>query len=282
MSEPLVWPNFFIVGVAKAGTTSLYAWLKQHPKVFMPALKEPHFFSSDLVKTPRFVVKSEEQYLRLFANAVGFKAIGEASASYFPFGEVVARRIKGKIPHAKIIVLLRDPVERAYADYLMYLRTGREWRPFYEALLHSPLSRVYIQPYAKPLQEWLEVFGRQQVLVLMFEELKENPRGLLSKVARFLEIDEGLMKGIRLFLENPGGTPRNLASKALLSLRQKVSVPAFPIPKGMKRLIRQALLAQKPPIDPRAIELLRPIFEEDLRELEALFRRELPELRKVW
>lgn len=283
MTESPKWPNFFIIGAAKAGTTSLYAWLKQHPQVFMSPVKEPHFFSHDLVKTPRFVVTSLHEYLRLFDRASGFKAIGEASASYFPFGRTVARRIKEKIPRAKIIVLLRDPLERAYADYLMYLRTGREsCATFYDALKFSPFSTVYIQTYAKPLREWLEVFGEKNTLVLLFEELKKNPRDLLIKVAEFLEIDLNPVERIKFSVENPGGVPRGKIGAMLLAFRTRVPFYSFPLPKPFKRIARRLLLSAKPPIDPMAIDYLCPVFERDLEELESLLGRKLPELRKVW
>lgn len=282
MSKSPVWPNFFIVGAAKAGTTSLYAWLKQHPQVFMSRVKEPHFFSSDLVKTPRFVVKPLDKYLRLFENASKFKAIGEASASYFPFGEVVARRIKESVADAKIIILLRDPVERAHAHYLMYWRTGRDSRTFYEALRSSGFSKIYIQTYAKPVREWLEVIGEENVLILLFEELRDNPRGLLRKVANFLDIDEAAVEEIRLSIENPGWVPKGKVSVFLLSLRGKIPIASFPLPKNVKQTIRQGLLGQKPPIDLGAIDYLRPIFEKDLEDLETLVGQRLPELRKVW
>jgi len=282
MSKTAIWPNFFIVGAAKAGTTSLYAWLRQHPQVYMSPVKEPHYFSRDLVKNVRFVIHEEEDYLKLFRNAGSFRVIGEASASYLPFGRIVAERIKATAPHARIVIILRDPVERCFANYLMRVRNGQESMTFYEALVNSPLSKVYVQTYAQPVREYLDTFGKQKVLVLMFEHLKNNPRALLKQVAQFLDVDEGPMMEVKLSVENPGGVPRGRISRAVLALRRRIPVPLLPLPKTLKSSLRRMLLAPKPPMDPRAVEYLRPIFEADLRELERVLGRPLPELRKVW
>ncbi len=119
MTRREVWPNFFIVGVAKAGTTSLAAWLRQHPEVFISKLKEPRYFSHDLADPGvHNVVRSREAYLALFARSGRYKARGEASTSYFTHWRHVPERIKEVVPEARIIILLRDPVERAYSSYL--------------------------------------------------------------------------------------------------------------------------------------------------------------------
>jgi len=282
MGNSPIWPNFFIAGAAKAGTTSLYAWLRQHPQVYMSPVKEPHYFSSDLAKTVRFVVKDEEEYLKLFEDAVGFKAIGEASASYLPFGRTVASRIRDANPDARIIILLRDPVERCYSDYLMYLRSGRESRSFYDALVNSPFSGVYIQKYAEAVRGYLEVFGSSQVLVLMFEELKSDPQVLMTKVATFLELDQAPITQIDFSIENTGGTPKNRLTATILAVRSQIPTNSLRLPLFLKKSIRRILLGSKPPIDPRAIDFLRPVFAEDLAELERLLGRPLPELREVW
>jgi len=282
MSKASIWPNFFIVGAAKAGTTSLYAWLRQHPQVYMSPVKEPHYFSKDLVKNVRFMISEEQEYLKLFRHAANFRVIGEASASYLPFGRIVAERIKAAVPHARIIIILRDPVERCFADYLMHVRNRQESMPFYEALVNSHLSEVYIQRYTQPVSDYLGVFGKENVLVLMFEDLKKNPRALLKQVAQFLDVDEEPMMEVKLSVENPGGVPRGRMSRAVLALRRRIPVPVLPLPKALKSSLGRLLLAPKPPMDPKAVEYLRPIFEADLRELEQVLGRPLTELRKVW
>lgn len=279
----VIWPNFFIVGVAKAGTTSLYEWLKQHPQVYMSAAKEPRFFSSDLPHPTGLVIKDEHEYLNLFSKASGYQAIGEATPSYFQFWRVVPDRIRRAVPNARIIVLLRDPVERAYSAYLALYRAGREQQgSFYDALRDSPDAPIYCQTYSMPTRAYLEAFGEQNVLVLMFERLVSNPNELLVEVAGFLEIDQAAITSIDTSLENPGGAPRGTWAQKVFAARDRLPVRHLPLPQSSKRLLLRLLLAPKLPIDPRAVDLLRPVFEKDLEELERLLGRPLPELRRVW
>lgn len=118
--------------------------------------------------------------------------------------------------------------------------------------------------------------------MLMFEDLKNNPRALLKQVARFLDVDEEPMMKVKLSVENPGGVPRHKTARTVIALRRKIPVPVLPLLKTVKSSLRHMLLAPKPPMDPRAVEYLRPIFEADLRELEKVLGRPLPKLRKVW
>jgi len=281
MSRDQIWPNFFIVGVGKAGTTSLYEWLKQHPQVYMCPIKEPHFFAREFVSES---VEDVNKYLRLFQKAHGFKAIGEASTSYFRWGELVASRIKESIPEARIIIVLRDPIERAHSDWLMHYRRADEHMDFYTALIASPFRDKYIQQYSPIVKKYMELF-RDNVLLLMFEELKNEPQRVLHKIAEFLDIDKEPIARIRLVLGNPGGAPRGEWARQLLLLRKRIPLRSLPLPRSLKGYLFKILAGPagpKPSIDPRAIDLLRPIFEPDIRELEHLLNRTLPELRKVW
>jgi Sulfotransferase family len=123
-------PDFFVVGAAKSGTTSLYHYLDQHPDVYMPRNKEPHYFS----RVPPFPgrgshpVTSEEEYLDLFKLWNKESVAGEASPSYL-WDEKAPYRIKETVPQAKIIAILRHPVERAYSHYLMDVKAASKTSP---------------------------------------------------------------------------------------------------------------------------------------------------------
>ncbi len=116
-----IWPNFFLVGAAKAGTISIYEYLSQHPEIFFPCIKEPHFFTQARPsRQQRFFVHAisdRAEYARLFERACGFATIGDASPSYLWHPEVPCR-IRAQVPDARIAIILRDPVERAYSHYL--------------------------------------------------------------------------------------------------------------------------------------------------------------------
>ena len=133
-------PNFLIVGAAKSGTTSLYAYLKQHPDIFMPEWKELSFFSGDEY-TPLHKVKKPRYYRTVFAGAKNESAIGEASTSYL-YDQTAAAAIKAKLGNIKIIIVLRDPVSMSYSLYSHQVRKeGETADSFEEALAKKGLFR---------------------------------------------------------------------------------------------------------------------------------------------
>src|SRR2546430_3395564 len=131
------WPNFFLVGAAKSGTTSLYAALGAHPQIFLSRLREPHFFSTFEVarQTARLhgIVRDEGRYLELFRDAASEPVVGEGSTSYL-WDAAAPERIAHSAPGAKIVAILRDPVVRAYSHYLNDVREGIESRAFVDAV----------------------------------------------------------------------------------------------------------------------------------------------------
>jgi len=119
------WPNFFIVGSSKAGTTSLYYCLKQHPTIYMSPIKEPKFFCSPEYQKSSFMepIVKEKDYVKLFDKVKNEKIVGEASVRYL-FDPKSSELIHKKIPDAYILISIRDPVESAYSLYLLYKRLG--------------------------------------------------------------------------------------------------------------------------------------------------------------
>ena len=118
------YPNFFIVGAARCGTTSLYHYLNESSDVFMSKIKEPHFFASNFCKLINlYSMTNKEEYLKLFENVTTEQAVGEASVHYFQAIET-AGDISRVLPHAKIIIMLRDPVERFFSHYLLLVKFG--------------------------------------------------------------------------------------------------------------------------------------------------------------
>lgn len=151
-----MWPNFFIVGAPKAGTTWLYWNLRQHPDVFLPHVKEPHFFSRVKPNPAKGYIFREttsvNDYLALYQRAERFKALGDASPSYL-VTEAAAVRIREQLPDARIIILLRDPIERTFSQYLMDVRDGVQDLSLFEAILSDHqierkgwgISRMYVE-----------------------------------------------------------------------------------------------------------------------------------------
>lgn len=288
-----IWPNFFIVGAAKAGTTSLYEYLKQHPQVYMCPIKEPRFFTQMRysIELEKYInserITDETAYLRLFRDSENAKARGEASPDYL-MDQATPYCIKEKVPTAKIIILLRDPIERAYSHYLHFVRAGVETAPFYEALF-AKYAHSYIElgNYYEQVKRYLEVFGPDQVLVLLFEDLKRNPSEFVGRALNFLEVEPELGSAIAIDKQhNPYLAPKNSLAQHILgrTLWLRYALRGI-IPKGVRSFIYHELLlkkATKPAIDPKAVEFLKTKYQAEITELEKLLGMSLPDLRRTW
>jgi hypothetical protein len=204
-------PNFLIIGAMKAGTTSLYNYIRMHPDIYMCPEKEPHFFSVD-----SNWAKGISWYESLFNGRRKQKALGEASVTYMRYPQFpnVPARIHQTLPNVRLICLLRNPVARVYSHYFHLYREGLEERSLEGALSakqgllpgrlaippladlpsNDPLVRVneYIafSLYWRQIEHYLQYFPRKQLLIILFEEMVENPAATLRSVYNFLEVDE--------------------------------------------------------------------------------------------
>jgi hypothetical protein len=200
-------PNFLIIGAAKAGTTTLHAYLRPHPEIYMPARKELRYFAykgwgDDYV----FPVKTRTEYEGYFADAGAAAAIGEASPQYLR-SSVAPQRISGEIPGCRIIVSLRNPVEQAFSAYLMGLRDGKvaPGTRFVPALAEYP---VLARGYAEDLARYLEFFEREQIHIIRFEDLVHDPLAVAQGVYGFLGVAPDFAPVVEK-VSNPGGLPKN-------------------------------------------------------------------------
>jgi len=226
-SRSLKLPNFFIVGAPKAGTTSLYAYLDQHAQVYMSPIKEPNYFASEFrlenfvmearpriaremralqeylrgdMRERRFggLVSTWEDYLRLFSNVSNEIAIGEATPCYL-WSETAARNIATRIPHAKIIINLRNPVDRAFSQYLHMVTVGSTRRSFREQIYANltcenkqlgPLRPLLeFGHYSEQIKRYFNEFPASQIHISLYEELEAAPELLVSQLFSFLGVD---------------------------------------------------------------------------------------------
>ncbi len=282
----LIWPNFFIVGAVKSGTTSLYAQLKKHPQVFLPEMKEPHYFASS-PQPPNLedqhCTGDLEAYQRLYRGAESFPAIGDASPSYL-WDEKAPRNIYEVCPQAKIIIILRDPVARAYSEYHMAIMNGSETLPFPEALRLDYarekkgywIARLLVElgMYHDQVLRYFDTFGRDRVLVLLFEDLIKNPKDLYARIATHLGIDPGAFDASEYTdAQNAYKMPRSLivyhlwTSPASRALRRKL------LPPSVQKRIRNSSILQlffdnkKPEIDDESRRFLQAVFEPEVTAL---------------
>lgn len=201
---PLSLPNFIVIGAAKAGTTAFYWYLAEHPSVFMSPVKETNFFAYGLDANGRllygdpavhhFPIKSLPEYERLFENAGNAAAVGEASPIYLECPQA-AQRIRAVLPGARLICSLRHPVDRAYSDYVMQLRhQGRRFDPARDLTPKADWARpdshwMRISRYHEQLVRYFDAFPREQIHVLVFDDLRRNQLKAVQDAYRFLGID---------------------------------------------------------------------------------------------
>lgn len=285
-------PNFIVVGAAKAGTTALYWYLAEHPAVFMSPVKETNFFAYNLddagrltygdPDVHRFPVKTLEDYQRLFAKADKATAIGEASPLYLESPQAAAR-IRAVLPGARIICSLRHPVDRAYSDYLMYLRRrGRPFDPAREltstAAWARPDSRwMQVSRYSGQLLRYFEAFPPEQIHVLLFDDIKQSALAATQAVYRFLAIDPTFVPDLET-PHAPGGVPASrllegFLAKSALSSALRPWVPAGAA--NWVRRLRARTLRKAPRLPPVLRQEVTAHFRDDIQRTSDLIGRSL-------
>lgn len=239
-------PDFFIVGAPRCGTTSLYRYLGQHPQVYMAECKEPEYFATDLAF--RRAIRDEEDYLALFSGARDGQRIGEASTFYL-FSKAAAKNIKEYMPQAKIIIMLRRPIEQMYSFHNMmlfisYWEGAEELVDFSEALAaEGPRKQGLLLPkgntmpkecylyreiarYAVQVRRYLEIFGRENVYTIIFDDLKTDAAQVYKHVCAFLDVDTDTE--VDLARHNAVGRIRSYTVWRLLRHRHGILRKVFP------------------------------------------------------
>ena len=196
-------PTFIIAGAPKCGTTALWNYLKEHPKVCMSRIKEPRFFSQiqgELDKgkmgsgplRPGYFNRGLKWYESLFDSCQQSKVRGEASTYYFSAIDSAAL-IKSLIPEVRLIFLLRDPVERLYSHYWQEYKLGLKLPSFEDMVQNNhPRFQYYshVSSYKINLERFYLEFPKNQVLLLLNEDLKKNPQEIFQQVCQFLGLDD--------------------------------------------------------------------------------------------
>ena len=288
-------PNFFIIGAAKSGTTTLYDLLRQHPQVYLPRIKEPMFFNRE-EHFARGVEWYEEMF---FKGAERYPARGEATPHYLYWSGKVAPRIKELYGDrdVKFIVSFRDPVKRAYSWYWNMVREGREDLAFAEAIsaegerlathrrsLDEQGSMVYGHfeggRYAGQLRPFLELFPKENFLFLLQEDLNKDPYAVASEAFAFLGVDSSVR--VRQANSNLATMPRMRAVHRLLrerSAAKELIKPLIPLPvrsrivSGVMRLNLKR--TSYPPMDKSSESDLRRRYREEVQQLQKIVGRDL-------
>lgn len=289
-------PNFLILGAAKAGTTSLHYYLAQHPEIYMSRVKEPRFFALEAEKlnfqNPDNLINYDsitdlKEYQKLFANVSTETAIGEASPLYL-YSSKAVERIKHYIPQAKLIVVLRNPVERAYSCYTHLVREGYETLSF-EAGLAAESERIadnwahlwhYRQAgyYYRQLKRYFSCFSQEQIRVYLYEDLRQDSVSLVQNVCRFLQVEDSFIPD--LTRQNVSGIPKyrvlhNLVNRGNVARKVLQQVLPQQLRSNIAQNIREWNLQAKPTLNPNVAYQLKQQYREDIGKLEDLLQRNL-------
>lgn len=287
--------RFFIVGAAKCGTTSLFHYLSNNPYIYFPSVKEPHFYSNVTSKENKDfnnpvankkyhtkIITSSEGYNNLYLGARQDQILGDASPSYL-YDATSAKKIANDYPDARIIILIRDPIQRAFSHYLMDLTTENQLndnflvalKKDYESSTLSPVwgqKHLYVELglYYDQIVRYMNAFDKEQIMVIVFEDFVQQTENYINEVFRFLHVPS-----IEINKQTAHNSFRKLKYTSLIkSIKASTYLRALweKLPTGLKEIIKKRIYVtgEKPTLELEAIEYLANIFESDLKKLEAV------------
>jgi hypothetical protein len=286
-------PNFFIVGAPRCGTTAMYEYLRHHPQVFMPYRKEPVYFGSDLAKRPPYL--DEAGYLALFEPAGDAKAIGEATVWYL-YSQTAPDEIKAMAPDARIIIMLRNPIEMIHSLHRHWLWSENEdLAEFGDAIDAEPdriagrrlppnteqpigLRYTWLGKYTPHVQRWLDAFGPERVLVLIYDDLADDGRRVGRQTLAFLDVDTSFDAEFEVVNQNKRARSPRLQrlsrSRGFMRVASKLPPRLFHL---LWRGLQRANIRPEPrsPIEPELRRRLAAEFAPDVADLGRLLGRDL-------
>ena len=279
-------PTFFLAGAAKSGTTAVYAALGRHPDVFLPARKEPHYYAylaaPDLVRAVYSSrTEADRCYRDLYAPVAGERAVGDASTTNLAVPGAAAA-IAHDIPSAGVVVVLRQPVDRAYAHYRHFVVAGGEPLPsFADAVRAEPTRRAQGFPftyeylgwgrYADQLRPFVERFGGDSVLVHLYDDLAADPDGVMRGDVRVPRRRPGCARDRPAPQRDPRPTPAAALPRAALARSARS--------RWVAGRVASATIPPEP-LDPGLRAELTASIDDDLHRLEDLVGRDLSAWRR--
>ena len=281
------WPNFFIVGTAKAGTTSLWIYLNGIPGIYMSPFKEPNYFNRNKfptdLKDPR-QIRDKKKYLDLFKGVKDEKILGEASPGYLEDPEV-PRLIYEVSPNSHILISLRDPIDRMFSAFLMSKKFGREkigLSQIIKKILQE--NNFYADKYLRGslyyenVKRYLDTFGKENVKIIIFEELIKNTKETMQEILKFLGINEEFQESTRKKY-NVYGTPKGKFAEFVIRNKTIEKVARKIISPQTRLYVRDNLLikkSKKPQMEESDLKSLQNIFTEDVQKISQLLDQKLP------
>ncbi|UAB81923.1 sulfotransferase [Marixanthomonas sp. SCSIO 43207] len=289
--------HFFVIGAARAGTTTLYSYLSQHPDIFLPNVKECNYFSSvqsldkEVYKEPKYdkkyhmkIIASQKVYNNLFLPAKATQLKGDVSPSYL-WDRDTAKRIFEHNSEAKIILSLRNPIDRAYSHYLMHYNTGYETEKTFEEALNAPKKPIWgggnmyleMSSYFNQVKPYFDCFPSENIKVLIYEDWTKNKEKAFHDIYSFLGI-QSFSKYAADEVYNKTQAIKN--KKALDILRQekvKRSIQKL-IPEAWTEKVKQQFFykeTEKTSLSEETITRLKRYFKDDVKKTENLIQQPL-------
>ena len=282
-------PNFFIVGGSKCGTTNISYYLNLHPKIFFSELNEPYYFCKWDVPEEynrNSMITNMEKYLDLFKNVKNEIIVGEASSPYLTCPHA-ALEIKKAFPNSKILISIRNPIERSHSAYFSYQFMKPNEQNFMEMIkTHEKLISkkiFYIDSilesgfYTKNIKRYQEIFGKENVKVIIFEDYIKNTVQNINSIFNFLGINDK----IDLNEQSKGSyrVPKNFLAKSLLNNKNFRKVSTILIPTVMRQKLGDKYFlkqVKKPEMLENERNYLRELYNDEVNELEKFLGKKLP------
>ena len=284
METDSTWPNFFIVGAQRAGTTSLYEYLKKIPGIYMSPIRDPEYFTGDNASIIGTDCEKTRKYLKLFRNAKTETIIGEASAAYLTFPGS-PKLIHNVVPDAKILISLRNPVDRFISHYTMR-KTVISITPFHQFVTNPPdlkskegFTELFeVGLYSKQIDRYWNQFGKNNVKIIIFEEFTRDIPSVLKEILEFLNLDTKVANEEYTIYNSSFTAKGNWIKPIMRSIvLKKIALKILGNQRRIENL-KQKYLKKSKSLDvfPKDKKILEELYREDVIRVKELLERNLP------
>jgi hypothetical protein len=295
MEEVKNFPNLLIVGAAKSGTTSLHNYLKQHPDFFMSDHKEPHFLINNEIGVKRVhkAVTTLSDYQKMFEGSSEYRYRGESSVMYLPFPDIAISNIKKYLnKDVKIIIMLRNPIERAFAGYLHNVRYNTSENLSFEEAIEKSEERyqktndmtpdtryLHVGMYYNQVKKYMDEFGKN-VHVVIYDDYVSNINGSIKRVFDFLKVNNIEMDTSQRYMvggwifKNPILRKLMISKNGLKSF-VKLLLPSSSLRKKIRTIIMRFGTSKTPELTTKMRKYLEDYYRDDIAKLENLIDKDL-------
>tara|TARA_B100000378_G_scaffold90669_1_gene71702 strand:- start:576 stop:1463 length:888 start_codon:yes stop_codon:yes gene_type:complete len=291
----MTYPDFFIVGGTRCGTTSLCAYLKQHPNIFLPKRKELDYYSKSTKTADSSFsrgfwghrewspIENKQDYLQLFEDSKEDMVVGDGSATYL-MNLDAPKLISQDNPNAKIIISLRNPIERTHTAYLAQYRTANEKHSFGESIRRDLSSatgkelqnlRSLNSDYYEYVKNYYSYFPKEQIKIIIFEEFIKNPQQTMKEILHFLNLSTDI--NFEYKQHNPVQISKNKISQSIITSKFFYYIGFALMPAKIRHyILRQFTTRTKPIMLEKDRDFLKEQYVERVKKLESLLNRKIP------